>query len=214
MIGMTRWRASLAVVVIPLALSGCSGASGAVTPTADVPHSSPSGALQTYAGDGFEMLLPTDWTVLTPDDKGFGTLLEGMDGFLDSDALEQQVRTMFQQGGRLVALDLLHAHPGFVDNIVILRLPLPGLTATAVESVTVQQFADLLGATEIESEIRAVPAGEAVVVYYTLPSVGSEGISVTLLTTSAQWAISLSAIDVGPLEGDFATMIDSFSERP
>jgi hypothetical protein len=146
----------------------------------------------------------------------FGSMLEGSGEILDSEALEQQVTAVFRQGGRLFAFDVLNAHPdsGFVDNINIMELPLPGLSVKAGERIIVQQFEDVLGARDIESEIRTVPAGEAVVVYYRLPNPGNEGISVALLTESTQWVITLSAMDIGPIEADFEAMIDSFRQIP
>jgi len=219
-----HWRASLGVAMAILVASGCSGEglSGAPTSAPTNPSSAPtissshSVELEVYAGDGFEMLLPSKWTVVTPSEMDFGSMLEGSGEILDSEALEQQVTAVFRQGGRLFAFDVLNAHPdpGFVDNINIMELPLPGLSVKAGKSIIVQQFEDVLGARVIESEIRTVPAGEAVVVYYRLPNPGNEGISVALLTESTQWVITLSAMDVGPLEADFEAMIDSFRQTP
>ncbi|MBU1227174.1 MAG: hypothetical protein KJ698_08195 [Actinobacteria bacterium] len=215
-----------------LMASGCSGEGSSVATTsaptnpssAPVVGSSQSAFLEQYEGDGFEMLLPSKWSVLTHSDADFGSMLEGTGEH--SEALEQWVIAMFDQGARLFAFDELSAHPGSfgnintnaqpgsIDNISIIELPLPGLTVTEVESVTVQQVKDFWDAKDIESEIRTFPAGEAVIVYCGLPNTRNEGITVRLLTDSTQWVITLVAMDVGPLEEHFETMLDSFRETP
>ena len=165
-----------------------------------------------FDGDGFSMLLPTKWTVVTASEMDFEELLERAPDAVDSEEFVQQVTAMFEQGGKIFAFDFLGSGPAFVDNINVLELPLPGLTAEGVESVTIQQFEDYLGATVLSSEIRTVPAGEAVVIWYRIPSTGSEGISVTLLTDTTQWAITLSATDVDALADTFDTIVESFRE--
>lgn len=168
--------------------------------------------LAAYQGDGFSMLLPAGWTIVTGADVDFATLFEDAGDFAHSEALAQQVTAAFERGGKLFAIDLSTAASGFATNLNIIELPLPALGITEVERVTVQQFEDLVGATDVSSEIRSLPAGEAAIVRYRMPGDTSRGISVTLLTQSTQWVITVSARDVDPLSDGFTSMIESFRE--
>lgn len=204
-------------LVLILLAAGCSSgeAGGGATSAGTLP--APSVALETYTGDGFEMLLPAGWLVATPDDADFGALLEGSGGAFapsSAEALEQQVATLFRQGGRLFAFDIVNARPDFVDNINIISMPAGGFEAARIESVTVEQLRNRLGATAVESAIRAVPAGEAVIISYRLPAPASEGVSVTLLTETGHWALTLTMQELGSMRYDFVTMIESFRELP
>jgi hypothetical protein len=91
-------------------------------------------------------------------------------------------------------------------------LPLPGLTIEGLLAVTVQQFEDVFGATVTSSEVERLPAGEATLVRYHGFTPVIEGISVTILTATQQWAITLSASDADRLDAMFAAMLDSFRE--
>jgi hypothetical protein len=203
----------LLLAVLLIAVAGCSDDESG---SSSLPGSSPADSapleLEDYRGDGFSMLLPAGWTIVTAADVDFATLFADAGDFADSEALARQVAAAFEQGGKLFAIDLSTAASGFPTNINIIELPLPALTIAEVQAVTVQQFEDLLGATEISSEIRRLPAGEAVIVSYRMPAYGNQGIGVTLLTEANQWVITLSALDLAPLSDAFRSMIESFRE--
>jgi hypothetical protein len=208
---LSRSRLLLLALVV-IAVASCSDGSGSASPTGSPPADSAPLELETYQGDGFSMLLPAGWTIVTAGDVDFTTLFADAGDFADSEALAQQVSAAFEQGGKLFAIDLSTAASGFATNINVIELPLPALTIAEVEAVTVQQFEDLVGATEVSSEVRRLPAGEAAVVSYRMPAYGNQGIGVTLLTESTQWVITLSALDLSPLSDAFWSMIESFRE--
>jgi len=218
---LASWLVCLLIVTVgPLA--ACSGDDAATTTTSQAPSSAvDSFELELYAGEGFEILLPSRWTVVGADDISSGGLAalieEGMAGMdlpagMDSDAFAGQIATLFEQGGKLFALDVVGSSPEFVDNINIVMLPLPGLTIERLLAVTVQQFEDVFGATVTSSEVERLPAGEAALVRYHGFTPVIEGISVTILTATQQWAITLSASDADRLDAMFAAMLDSFRE--
>ena len=172
--------------------------------TADVPV-----GFTLHDGDGFSMLLPEDWTMVTPDNAS--ALLEvALEGTLFSD-MEDQILGGFAQAGVLWVFDFLGASADFADNINILKLPPLAIRGSELEQQALQDF-ELVGIVVIESEIRDVPAGEALVVRIREPALGNEGISYTILTDEQQWVITLSAADVDPLQSDFSMMIESFRE--
>jgi len=160
------------------------------------------------------MLLPAAWTLVSPSDMDFDTLLDEMGEILDSEVLERQAREAYEQGGKLFAFDFLGGTPGFADNISIVELPLTGFPAVTIEAATVQLLESLVEGAEVSSEIRDVPAGEAIFIWYRLPAMGAEGISATVLTDTTQWVITYGARDTGPLADVFETMVDSFRETP
>jgi hypothetical protein len=214
---LASWLSPLIVLI-----AACSGGVAATTTTSRAPTSAvDSFQLEPYSGEGFEILLPSRWTVVGADDITSGGLAalieEGMSGMdlpagMDSDAFADQIAALFAQGGKLFALDVIGSSPGFVDNINIIMLPLPGLTAEGVLAVTVQQFEDVFGATVTSSEVEQLPAGEAAVVRYRGFTPVIEGISVTILTDTQQWAITLSASDADRLDAMFVAMLESFRE--
>ena len=71
-----------------------------------------------------------------------------------------------------------------------------------------------LGATDIEGRVEWLPAGEAVIVSYSLPDElgGGQGLSYTVLTNDSQWVVTYTAIDVAPFAESFTMMMDSFRE--
>jgi hypothetical protein len=206
------------ITLVSITLAACTLA--ACSPDGSGPSSEPDGAngapagieLEQYRGDGFSLLLPVSWTIVTPEDLDFATLFADAGDFAGSAALEQQVGAAFTQGGKLFAIDFSTAASGFVTSLSLIALPLPALTAAEVEAVTVQQLEDLLQAADVSSEIRSLPAGEAVVVRYRMPGSGSRGIGATLLTADRQWVMTLSGLDLDPLEDAFWRMIESFRE--
>jgi hypothetical protein len=201
----------LAVLVITVASCSDDGSGSSSSPDSSPADSAPL-ELEMYQGDGFSMLLPAGWTIVTAADVNFTTLFEDAGDFADSEALARQVTAAFERGGKLFAIDLSTAGSGFATNLNIIELPLPALAIAEVEAVTVQQFEDLVGAGEVSSEIARLPAGEAVVVSYRMPAYGNQGIGATLLTETTQWVITLSALDLSPLSEAFWSMIDSFRE--
>lgn len=214
---LVLWLSPLLILVF-----ACSGDDAASTTNSQGPSGVvDSFELELYAGEGFEILLPSRWTVVGADDLSSGGLTalieEGMSGMdlpdgMDADAFADQIATLFAQGGKLFALDAIGSSPGFVDNVNIVALPLPGLTIEGLLAVTVQQFEDIFGATVTSSEVEQLPAGEAAVVRYRGFTPVIEGISVTILTDTQQWAITLSATDADRLDAVFAAMLDSFRE--
>ena len=113
----------------------------------------------------------------------------------------------------LYAFNFSGASPLFVDNINVIHGPAWLTDAAAVEAGTVAQFG-ALGAVDIVSEVRLLPAGETVFVWYRFPEIGCEGIGVTIITEDEHWAITLSATEVGPLEAMFDAVVESFHEVP
>jgi len=219
--GVMRHLASmLPILLVSVIAAGC-GDDATTTTSAGSSVVVDSFDLELYAGEGFEILLPSRWTVVGADDISSGGLAalieEGMAGMdlpagMDSDAFAGQIATLFEQGGKLFALDVVGSSPEFVDNINIVMLPLPGLTIERLLAVTVQQFEDVFGATVTSSEVERLPAGEAALVRYHGFTPLIEGISVTILTATQQWAITLSASDADRLDAMFAAMLDSFRE--
>jgi len=169
--------------------------------------------LESYQGEGFSILLPSDWTILESDDLDLEAILAEVDG-LDPDVVDG-VRRMFEQGGKIFAFRFVGSETGFVDNINVLYHPTrPAVTIDGLASMAVQQMEDAWGATGVSSYTRRIPAGESAVIRYRLPSFGNEGISVLVFTGDSWWELTLSATDVDPLASDFDTMIESFRVTP
>jgi hypothetical protein len=183
----------------------------------------PAGAsalgLETYAGDGFLMLLPESWVVVTADDLDVGAMLEylpeGFDEALGPEMLEQ-IEGLFSQGGKLIAFDFSSPSLEFTDNLNIIEAPLPPVSIAVAESANVQYIKEVFGVTDIESEIRSLPAGEAFIIRYTLPpALGStQGMVVNILAEAKHWAFTLSATDVDRHLEAFELMVESFRENP
>ena len=220
------------MLVVALAMSpGCTSdrpLAGPVVTTLDTTDGSPEEALAEpsaataiesvglvrYDGSayGFSVLLPEDWVVIDAHDVDLG---EGFEAFGDAmpPGLEDQAFAAFDQGGALFAFDVAGSSPGFLDNINIIHGPAWVSDAAAVETMTVQQLG-AFGAVDVVSEVSLLPAGEAVFVWYRLPTFGNEGISVTIITEDEHWTMTLSATDVDPLEAMFDAVVESFHEVP
>lgn len=220
---MRRLAWMLPVLLVSVIAAGCGDDDAASTTTTSQTPAVvvDSVELELYAGEGFEILLPARWTIIGASDLSAGGLAavieEGMSGMdlpegMDAGAFADQIAALFAQGGKLFALDVIGSSPGFVDNINIVALPLPGLTIEGLLAVTVQQFEDIFGATVTSSAVEQLPAGEAAVVRYRGFTPLIEGVSVTILTDTQQWAITLSATDADRLDAVFAAMLDSFRE--
>ena len=146
-IGIRR-RSTLAGLVLLLVATACSDDDGGAATSADTARPAPSVATETYQGEGFEMLLPAGWLVATPG-LDIGALLEESGEIFSpsgAEAFERQVTNLFRQGGRLFAFDPASAHPDFIDNINIISMPAGGSDAARIESVTVQELENRLGA--------------------------------------------------------------------
>lgn len=179
--------------------------------------SEPSGdasGLMLHQGEGFSILMPEGWTIVATADMDLEELFGAVASTVDSEALARQVLDMFDRGGKLFAFDFEGSSGQFVDNINIITAPRPPATAEELEAATLDQMRLVLGATNLESEIVAVPAGEAVIIRYRLPSQATDGISATIITPTSHWAITLSAGDTGPMDATFMAMIESFRETP
>jgi hypothetical protein len=198
---------------VPSTTTGAPGTtttSTAPTVTTTTPSTIPSG-LEAYDGEGFSVLLPTGWTILDAGDVATGELLDDLAATLDTGMVDA-IGAMFEQGGKIFALDVANPDPIFVTNINILEAPLPPFSIDAIESITADQLESVLGATIVDSDVRTTAAGDLVVVRYTSPTTDSEGVSATLLTETTQWAITLSARDVTPYVERFDAIVDSFRE--
>lgn len=213
---MSRRALGIGVVSLLLAVTaacssdGGDSSSSSSDPVGDPGSFSSGPVLEPYEGDGFSMDLPVNWTILSIDDMDFDVLAEQNIVGLDAQIMDQ-AGALFEQGGKLFALDF--TNPMFASNISILEFPRPPFAIDVLETLNVEQM-KTVGATDIESSIRSHPAGDAIVIRYRIPAVNSEGVFVLLLTDGAQWAITLSALDVGPLEAAFDQMIESFREVP
>jgi len=187
--------------------------------TAPLPPGASALGLEAYAGDGFSMLLPESWVVVTADDLDVGAMLEflpeGFDEALGPEMLEQ-IEGLFSQGGKLIAFDFSGPSLEFTDNLNIIEAPLPPVSIAVAESANVQYVKEVFGVTDIESEIRSLPAGEAFIIRYNLPpALGStQGMVVNILTETKHWAFTLSAADVDRHLEVFEMMVESFREAP
>ncbi len=199
----TRSRAPLTTTLSPQDLS---------TTTTQAPVASPPG-FSVYEGDGFEMLMPDGWLV-----AGFGDIeLQGILDELAASGLDEMlpaIQQTFAQGGKLFAFDFDNSALEFTNNINILRLDKPPVGAQALVSLAEKDIGRL-GAKDIEGRVEWLPAGETVIVSYRLPPElgGGEGLSYSILTGSAQWVITYTALQLAPFQASFELMMDSFRER-
>ena len=67
------------------------------------------------------------------------------------------------------------------------------------------------GADEIETEVVALPAGEAVVAVFTTPSFGTQGVQYSIFSDDGLWVLTLSASDVSPYRGLIGQVAGSFA---
>jgi hypothetical protein len=112
---LVLWLSPLLILI-----SACSGDDAATTTTSRAPAALDSFELEPYSGEGFEILLPSRWTVVGADDISSGDLAalieEGMAGMdLPADGLGRLCRPdrhLFEQGGKLFALDVVGSSPG------------------------------------------------------------------------------------------------------
>ena len=207
-------RLALGIVLL-LVLAACGDDDAATTITIS-PEASALG-LEVYQGDGFSILMPDSWFVLEGDDIDIEAMFEGLPESFGEDipaSFLEQAEFMFSQGGaKIWAFDFLGASPVFTDNLLIVVSALPPLRISEVESINVQDV-EAIGASDIESEIRSLPAGEAVIFRYNQPASlgGGQGTSVILLTETAQWSFTLTALDLDRHSEVFELMIESFRE--
>jgi hypothetical protein len=213
-------RRTLSLLVVSLLVAGCSddAATPATTGTPAVTSSTAAAVgTEPFVGEGFTMLVPSDWTVVSGDDFRSGELqeliAEGLAETVESEAFADQIGALFAQGVRMFAFDFRNAAPEFVDNVNVIVLPRSPLDAAGLISVGVQQLETYLGATIVSTEVQQLPGGEAVVIRYlqgTAPVL--EQVGVTVITATQEWTITLSAIDADRHEAIFTTMLDSFRE--
>jgi len=184
---------------------------GLATTTTGAVAAAPAGFYQ-YDGDGFRMLMPQAWTIAARGDIELEAMLEE----LSRSGLEELVpaiQTAFAQGGKLFAFDFVNSTIEFTNNLNILRLDPPGLTGDNLLGFAEKDIGRL-GATDIEGRVEWLPAGEAVIVSYSLPDDlgGGAGLSYTVLTNDSQWVVTYTADDVAPFADSFRMMMESFRE--
>lgn len=205
--GSTRWqtrsmRRALAIAFLLLiAACGDSGVEAGEIPA----------GFKTVDGTGFSIALPDDWVILQPDDINSEELFGDL-GDANIPFTAEELSSVWDQGGVLFAFDVENATAEFVDNINILRFPRGGST---VAELGEQNLAEAAGAglDVIDSGPISLPGGESFFIRYDWTSLGIEGIGYTVVTNSAEWQITLSALDIGPLEEEFAAALESFRER-
>lgn len=157
--------------------------------------------------------MPDDWTIAARGDVELQAIL----GELSASGLDDLVPAIegaFAEGGKLFAFDFGASTIEFTNNINILRLDPPGLSAANLVAVAEKDIRRL-GATGIAGRVERLPAGEAVIVNYSLPEDlgGGEGLSYTVLTDDSQWVVTYTASDVAPFTASFAMMMESFREE-
>jgi hypothetical protein len=194
--------APLTTTVAPEALATTTTAAAAIAPA----------GFYEYDGDGFRILMPDDWTIAARGDIELQAILEELTAS-GLDDLVPAIQGAFAQGGKLFAFDFASSTFEFTNNINILRLDPPGLSGANLVGVAEKDIRRL-GATDIAGRVEWVPAGEAVIVSYSLPDDlgGGEGLSYTVLTNDSQWVITYTAIDVAPFAESFRLMMDYFRE--
>ena len=195
-----RERTPITTTLSPEAL-----ATSTTAPPVDVP-----GGFLLYKGDGFELFMPKTFTIAGAGDFDLDRVLRE----LNNDQIERTVRDAFESGGKMVAFDFGNSTEDFVNNVNILKLPLPPLSGEDLAAATQKDFSRI-GASNIESRVERLPAGEAIVVSYTLPLDlgGAQGVSYTVLTPTSQWVVTYSASNMRPFIERFEVMMDSFTER-
>ena len=181
------------------------------TTTTRAATATPTGFYE-YDGDGFRMLMPDDWTIAARGDIELQAILEELSNS-GLDELVPAIQAAFAQGGKLFAFDFNNSTFTFTNNINVLRLDPPGLTGDNLLGFAEKDIGRL-GATDIEGRVEWLPAGEAVIIEYSLPDDlgGGEGLSYTVLTNDWQWVITYTADDVAPFADSFRMMMDSFRE--
>ena len=212
-----RWFMTLLLVTGLVA--GCGGeegseeAAGASETTAAVAAPVDLAGHDIWVGDGFSIAVPSGWTPFGPEDLDFGELFEAAEEEVDLGILEGQLAAVFEQGGLLMAFDFENARPEFVDNLNILRTVASPLTASGLNRISVEQY-EQFGATNVESEVITVPAGEGALITYTLPQFGNDGFSLTVLGEEYDWTITISVRDAQAMAIDPDVIFDSFRILP
>jgi hypothetical protein len=157
---------------------------------------------------GFRMLVPEDWTAVTPSDLVSDTeFTEAMVEAVGEETAEL-VNAVFSSNGVLFAIDQIPRN-GVSDNVNVIRSPSSGIGIEEAERLNREQM-EALGAENIEAEIVTVPAGEALLFHYDLPQFGNQGISTTIFTDVAEWTITISYSDTVGLGFDPFEIINSF----
>ena len=166
-----------------------------------------------YNGDGFSMFMPEDWEIAARGDVELQAILRELADSGLGDVIPG-IEAAFSQGGRLFAFDFAESTLEFTNNINVLRLDPPGVSAQSLVSLAEKDIGRL-GGKNVEGRSEWLPAGEAVIVTYTLPADlgGGEGLSYTVLTNDSQWVVTYTALEVEPFRASFEMMMDSFRER-
>lgn len=194
-------------------IDAVSDAAASPAGSADPQTDLPSGyVLHDGVEDGFEIALPDDWTIFGQADIDVDQLMSGVDGSSFAD-IQDQITSLFEQGGVLMAFDFERGSAEFVDNINILRTPPTPLTASGLAKLAAEQF-ESFGAINISTEVQVLPAGETAVVRYQLPEFGSAGISYTIVADERNWSITISARDLESMSIDPEIVANSFRLLP
>ncbi len=161
----------------------------------------------TVRGEGFSIAIPADWLILDKEtfDAG-GAFAEVEASGLPVTA--DQLVAIFEQGGMLFALDVADAHPEFVDNINVLRLPPLGVSVDGMADLVRSELA-ASGIPLDRSGVAQLPAGDSFFYEFGLPALGTEHITYAFAQGDYSWQVTLSALDVAPRRGVFERIMDS-----
>lgn len=225
---MTR-RILPALIALALLVAACGGSEAATTQARDrtpitttlspediastttLPEVDVPGGFRLYKGDGFELFMPKTWTVV-----GFGDLdMQRILNELANSELEDAIKDAFESGsGKLFAFDFGNSSPTFTNNINIILLDNPGMSAAQLLDLAEKDIRRI-GATNTEARAEQLEGGDAVIVSYDLPLElgGGEGLSYTVLTSKNQWVVTYTALNTEPFRESFELMMDSFRER-
>ncbi len=231
-------RSAIAPLIVALVLVGaaCSGDGGPettqaqpVTTTAPVATTSPSATSSTAATTtttldptrdappgfvrhvdvegGFVVDVPEDWVAIGTDPELIDELLAEGGAVAGVDPqLVELAATQLDAGVALVLFD----PEGSGANINLIDAASgTGLTA-GVYARLAPGFMAEFGATDIETEVVELPAGDAVRATFATPSLGTHGIQYSIFTGGGLWVMTLNAEDVAPYAALLDHMAGSF----
>lgn len=197
-------------VADPLPPSTTTAAPTTTLGTTTTPSQTVSADLVDFDGSafGFTMLVPGDWTAVTPselfsDDELAEYLVEAV-----GEDIAEQVTALFSANAVLFAIDPVPRN-GVSDNVNVIRSPSSGIGIEDAER-SIREQMEAVGAENVETEIVTVPAGEALLAYYDHPQFGNQGTSSTIFTDMDEWTITISYSDTPGLGFDPMEIINSF----
>jgi hypothetical protein len=180
--------------------------------TTAAPAVSPPGFTR-YESDaeGFAIDVPDGWIVLTADEFDIGEFVEDPDpSGLDPELLAM-VGDAFESGGVLWMFDEATLLDDFATNVNVLRIDKPGgLTARLFAAAAPSQI-EFAGGVDVEVEVVALPAGDAVLTSYAVPAFDSEGIQYAVIGSNDIWVVTLSAPTVAGYSAVFSQIAESLT---